>query len=311
MTNTSTQSHAASSAADRTLDSLAGPHGKTDAEETEDIALAPSSPRSNEDWEDLMNWDRTDEAIASLKTSVPSPSSTRRCPSASALSLITIAGSNVDVSQASSDSTDSRKRKSSPAIDGKSDAPTGASRIEPLISKRSHNAIEKRYRTNLNQKIAGLRDAVPSLRRLGALAADDADSLTSTHKLNKATILSKAIEYIQHLESRNQHLEEENAILREPVHTMEQEANKSTRAPGEATLEVGSDVANVDLASGSAVTRDSPPAFNDPQGMIRVPEEIRRLREGAPQAHYHERRTRPLPASGGIEIYLGAMLRMP
>ncbi|KAK4125173.1 hypothetical protein N657DRAFT_644008 [Parathielavia appendiculata] len=104
--------------------------------------------------------------------------------------------------------------------------------------------IEKRYRTNLNDKITQLRDAVPSLRLLAQRAKnaaeggsatraeledddDDAAAVaedgglirettcsTSGLKLNKATILSKATEYIRQLERRNQGLEAENGALR-------------------------------------------------------------------------------------------------
>ncbi|KAK4102831.1 hypothetical protein N658DRAFT_514956 [Parathielavia hyrcaniae] len=108
--------------------------------------------------------------------------------------------------------------------------------------KSAHNMIEKRYRTNLNDKITQLRDAVPSLRQLaqqraknaaaaveGAGQNDDdeddeeecgADSrLLETMgscglRLNKATILSKATEYILQLERWNQRLEAENGALR-------------------------------------------------------------------------------------------------
>ena len=56
--------------------------------------------------------------------------------------------------------------------------------------------IEKRYRTNLNDKIAALRDSVPSLRIMtksqrGEDTADDREDLqglTPAHKLNKATV---------------------------------------------------------------------------------------------------------------------------
>ena len=53
------------------------------------------------------------------------------------------------------------KRKLSP-----SDVPTPDQRTEaiPAAKKRPHNVIEKRYRANLNEKIAELRDSVPSLR---------------------------------------------------------------------------------------------------------------------------------------------------
>ncbi|KAK0717266.1 helix-loop-helix DNA-binding domain-containing protein [Lasiosphaeria miniovina] len=91
--------------------------------------------------------------------------------------------------------------------------------------KTAHNMIEKRYRTNLNDKIAQLRDAVPSLRVVSHRsehsryddqedAGDDESASAQAPKLNKATILSKATEYIAGLETRNRSLETENNALR-------------------------------------------------------------------------------------------------
>jgi len=91
--------------------------------------------------------------------------------------------------------------------------------------KIAHNMIEKRYRTNLNDKIATLRDSVPSLRVVGANTEDvlgeDLEGLTPAHKLNKATVLSKATEYIAHLEKRNKSLSKENGGLRSRVEAFE------------------------------------------------------------------------------------------
>jgi len=86
--------------------------------------------------------------------------------------------------------------------------------------------IEKRYRTNLNDKIAALRDSVPSLRNASRgnedeIDEEDLDGLTPAHKLNKATILSKATEYISHLEKRNKTLMKENANLKARVEAFE------------------------------------------------------------------------------------------
>jgi len=59
------------------------------------------------------------------------------------------------------------------------------------VKKTAHNMIEKRYRTNLNDKIAALRDSVPSLRVVskkgtkGEDGEEDLQGLTPAHKLNK------------------------------------------------------------------------------------------------------------------------------
>lgn len=106
--------------------------------------------------------------------------------------------------------------------------------------------IEKRYRTNLNDKIAALRDSVPALRVMvhrleqnpsntnnnddvmeeikaeaGLDPEEDLGGLTPAHKLNKATILSKATEYIALLERKNRALAKENTSLRNRVEGFE------------------------------------------------------------------------------------------
>jgi hypothetical protein len=83
----------------------------------------------------------------------------------------------------------SRKRKSSVEDDDEEDSPP-STRGHP-IKKTAHNMIEKRYRTNLNDKIAALRDSVPSLRVMskknsrGEEIQEDLQGLTPAHKLNK------------------------------------------------------------------------------------------------------------------------------
>lgn len=84
---------------------------------------------------------------------------------------------------------------------------------KPRKEKTSHNMIEKRYRTNINDKILALRDCVPSLRCVvdGGQQPQsvDLEGLTPASKLNKATVLTKATEYILHLQKRNQMLLEQ------------------------------------------------------------------------------------------------------
>mmetsp|Transcript_8963 Transcript_8963/g.8858 ORF Transcript_8963/g.8858 Transcript_8963/m.8858 type:complete len:846 (-) Transcript_8963:1438-3975(-) len=90
--------------------------------------------------------------------------------------------------------------------------------------KSSHNMIEKKYRTNINSKILALRDAVPSLRIVAGnkdVSMADLEGLTPASKLNKASVLTKATEYIKHLEQKNDILKQQNAQLQKLI----QEAN--------------------------------------------------------------------------------------
>lgn len=94
-------------------------------------------------------------------------------------------------SASSPDATDnSRKRKSSTDADEEDD--DGSNDKLPPVKKTAHNMIEKRYRTNLNDKISALRDSVPSLRVMSKGSAnsgeEDLQGLTPAHKLNKATV---------------------------------------------------------------------------------------------------------------------------
>ncbi|XP_062071578.1 sterol regulatory element-binding protein 1 isoform X3 [Lepus europaeus] len=64
--------------------------------------------------------------------------------------------------------------------------------------RTAHNAIEKRYRSSINDKIVELKDLV-----VGTEA-----------KLNKSAVLRKAIDYIRFLQHSNQKLKQENQSLR-------------------------------------------------------------------------------------------------
>jgi hypothetical protein len=122
-----------------------------------------------------------------------------------------------------------RKRKSSieDNDDEEEDSPPPSNGRHPPVKKTAHNMIEKRYRTNLNDKIAALKDSVPSLRVVtkknsrGEEIQEDLQGLTPAHKLNKATVLSKATEYIAHLEKRNKVLSKENSALKSRVEAFE------------------------------------------------------------------------------------------
>lgn len=108
-----------------------------------------------------------------------------------------------------SEQNHSRKRKSSvedddDAQDGEQDdeessPPTNGR--HPPVKKTAHNMIEKRYRTNLNDKIAALRDSVPSLRVMskkgsrGEDIQEDLQGLTPAHKLNKVSAQHEIMAY--------------------------------------------------------------------------------------------------------------------
>ncbi|KAM6905112.1 sterol regulatory element-binding protein 1 [Xenentodon cancila] len=64
--------------------------------------------------------------------------------------------------------------------------------------RTAHNAIEKRYRSSINDKIVELKNLV---------AGTEA-------KLNKSAVLRKAIDYIRYLQQANQKLKQENVALK-------------------------------------------------------------------------------------------------
>ncbi|MFT7798961.1 sterol regulatory element-binding protein 1-like isoform X1 [Arapaima gigas] len=74
--------------------------------------------------------------------------------------------------------------------------------------RTAHNAIEKRYRSSINDKIIELKDLV---------AGTEA-------KLNKSAVLRKAIDYIRFLQQSNQKLKQENMALK-----MTSQNNKSLK----------------------------------------------------------------------------------
>ncbi|KAM9457495.1 sterol regulatory element-binding protein 1 isoform 2-T2 [Clarias gariepinus] len=80
--------------------------------------------------------------------------------------------------------------------------------IQKGEKRTAHNAIEKRYRSSINDKILELKDLV---------AGTEA-------KLNKSAVLRKAIDYIRYLQQANQKLKQENMALK-----MANQKNKSLK----------------------------------------------------------------------------------
>src|SRR5277367_5875334 len=170
---------------------------------------------------------------------------------------------------------------------------------KPASKKRPHNVIEKRYRANLNEKIAELRDSVPSLRVSKKAVQDaasgeedegDFDGLTPTNKLNKASILTKAVEYIRHLELRNKKLDDENVALKERLHTLDKVLSSGGNSSAERAAAFTSKNAMEEPASPfsdpNAIDNPAQAARHSPEGLIPVPESWRKLRAQQPQEHY-------------------------
>jgi len=186
------------------------------------------------------------------------------------------------------------KRKLSP-----SDVPTPDQRTEaiPAAKKRPHNVIEKRYRANLNEKIAELRDSVPSLRitKKKTKEVPDADSdeeeldgLVPSNKLNKASILTKAVEYIRHLEFRTKRLEEENKSLKERLDTLDKVIAQGGHDAQRAAAFTSDTIIESSAAEspGESPSDTKPSTSGPPSGLIPMPESWRRLRQNQSQEHY-------------------------
>jgi hypothetical protein len=171
----------------------------------------------------------------------------------------------------------------------------------PAAKKRPHNIIEKRYRANLNEKIAELRDSVPSLRSSKRSKArdgsgpesddEDLDGLTPSNKLNKASVLTKAVEYIKHLEFRTRRLEDENRALKDRVETLDKviaqgghDSERATAFTSESIIEGGSPAPEVkdEATSEDQASKPAKPV----QGLIPIPDSWRRLRQNQSQEHY-------------------------
>uniref|UniRef100_A0A3Q1JKV6 Sterol regulatory element-binding protein 1 n=1 Tax=Anabas testudineus TaxID=64144 RepID=A0A3Q1JKV6_ANATE len=121
------------------------------------------------------------------------------------------------------------------AISGK---PTG----QPHKGEKrtAHNAIEKRYRSSINDKIVELKDLV---------AGTEA-------KLNKSAVLRKAIDYIRYLQQSNQKLKQENMALK-----MAAQKNKSLKDLVAMEVDGQADVKN-ELPTPPASDVGSPTSFS-------------------------------------------------
>uniref|UniRef100_UPI0037E84E96 sterol regulatory element-binding protein 1 n=1 Tax=Semicossyphus pulcher TaxID=241346 RepID=UPI0037E84E96 len=106
--------------------------------------------------------------------------------------------------------------------------------------RTAHNAIEKRYRSSINDKILELKDLV---------AGTEA-------KLNKSAVLRKAIDYIRYLQQSNQKLKQENMALK-----MAAQKNKSLKDLVAMEVDGQADVKN-ELPTPPASDVGSPTSFS-------------------------------------------------
>ncbi|MCJ1462168.1 hypothetical protein MMC07_000768 [Pseudocyphellaria aurata] len=245
-----------------------------------------SSPFSNEEWEEWMKWDGAAEALAPPHQLHSSDTSKEpaRSPRSSSEGNVVATRSSPETAEHAHVQPISKKRKSTECTDTSRSGQASELTV-PQTSKRSHTVIEKRYRTNLNHKIAALRESVPSLRNDSQDPAD-LGGLSPASKLNKATVLSKAMEYIQHLERRNGSLEKENAKLRSLPRPWEQPAAINERMLQDTSEEPIEESRSLHSQSPPPTACDRPSPATSPKGMIRVPDSIRNLRSSASQAHY-------------------------
>lgn len=103
-----------------------------------------------------------------------------------------------------------------------------------LGDRTAHNDIERKYRTNLKDKISELRDAVPSLRSMPEEGDEECEGEGQSRggpKVSKGTVLLKATEYIHHLEKRNKAIMKEHQDLARRLQAFEQLLTATARQP--------------------------------------------------------------------------------
>ncbi|KAF4995248.1 hypothetical protein FDECE_12863 [Fusarium decemcellulare] len=101
-----------------------------------------------------------------------------------------------------------------------------------LGDRTAHNDIERKYRTNLKDKIAELRNAVPALQSIPEDGIEEGEGNSQrAPKVSKGTVLTKATEYIQYLERRNKAIMKEHQELARRLQAFEQLLSASARQP--------------------------------------------------------------------------------
>lgn len=221
-----------------------------------------TNPQRREAWEDWMMWD--------------DPINGRMAQSPIGQSSPSLKGAVVL----------SKKRKSMADNSLEDQQVIATPEKRPITSNRSHNVVERRYRSNINAKIADLRDSVPALKiATNPTVQSPQHTDLGSQKLNKATILSTAVSYIHDLERDKQRLENEVSELRARLSTTKREDDDVNQTPGtqqDHSLPTSPiPMSNQDTPSSTTTTSSSLSSSweNPAQGMIQVPEDMRRLRQ--------------------------------
>lgn len=238
----------------------------------------------------------------------PTPSHSYSSPETLHPSQSRLSGETLRSTSSSELSRSHLKRKSSDG-DGQGLVIPGGTTVshqKPPSKKRPHNVIEKRYRANLNEKIAELRQSVPSLRKPAKEwkeceeVEDDGEDQAGSTKLNKASILTRAVEYIRHLELRNRRLDDENIALKQRLLKLERVLASGGTNGDERAAAFTSENA---VEPTEVLVEDSRQAEqaqkHPPQGLIPVPENMKKLRQNLPQEHYGAIYDTPQEGQGG------------
>ncbi|KAL0934259.1 helix-loop-helix dna-binding domain-containing protein [Colletotrichum truncatum] len=135
-------------------------------------------------------------------------------------------------------STEKDSQSQRPQVSRTTTAGTGASEKSKdklkAGDRTAHNDIERKYRTNLKDKISELRDAVPSLRSIPEEGGEDVEVDSQSQrgpKVSKGTVLTKATEYIHYLERRNKAIMREHQELARRLQAFEQLLSATARQP--------------------------------------------------------------------------------
>lgn len=118
--------------------------------------------------------------------------------------------------------------------------------------KRGHNAIEKRYRTNLNDRIMNLKESIPpplnpddlDTPAVDGEEVDDKEGKEGTaQKYGKAAILMRAVDYIRYLEDTTHRMGKEAVIMKSRVLAFERLAMSDSVEMATAKVDQGTLIA--------------------------------------------------------------------